>query len=129
MRALLRPMLPMIAVLLVPIIPFVLFGTQLEAWWSDWQSQPRSGLVMASVVIGLYAVHRLLALPAGEPGLGRALVAAMLDEMRARVKTPLRAISTVPGVREVVELPYSLVTRLVPERRLGHRSKAQTPGA
>ena len=83
----------------------------------------------ASVVIGLYAVHRLLALPAGEPGLGRALVAAMLDEMRARVKTPLRAISTVPGVREVVELPYSLVTRLVPERRLGHRSKAQTPGA
>jgi MFS family permease len=83
----------------------------------------------ASVVIGLYAVHRLLALPAGERGLGRALVAAMLDEMRARVRTPIRAISTVPGVREVVELPYSLVARLVPERRLTQRPKTQAPGA
>jgi MFS family permease len=82
----------------------------------------------ASVVIGLYAVHRLLALPAGERGLGRALVAAMLDEMRARVRTPIRAISTVPGVREVVELPYSLVARLVPERRLTQRPKTEAPG-
>jgi hypothetical protein len=49
----------------------------------------------------------------------------MLEEMRARVRTPIRAISTVPGVREVVELPYSLVTRLVPERRVVQRTKAE----
>ncbi len=63
MRALLRPMLPMIAVLLVPIIPFVLFGTQIEAWWNEWQSQPRSGLVIASVVIGLLATDVFLPVP------------------------------------------------------------------
>ena len=82
----------------------------------------------ASVVIGLYAVHRLLALPARQPGQGRAMVAAMLEEMRARVRTPIRAISTVPGVREVMELPFSLVTRLVPERRLGARGRVPRPG-
>jgi MFS family permease len=75
----------------------------------------------ASVVLGLYAIHRLLAVPASERGLGRALVAAMLEEMRTRVRTPLRAISTVPGVREVMELPLTLVARLVPERRAGAR--------
>jgi membrane protein DedA with SNARE-associated domain len=56
-------MLPMIAVLLVPILPFVLFGTQLEAWWNAWQSQPRSGLVIASVVIGLLATDVFLPVP------------------------------------------------------------------
>jgi MFS family permease len=75
----------------------------------------------ASVAVGLYAVHRLLAVPA-QRGLGRALVLAMLQEMRTRVRTPLRAISTVPGVREVVELPFTLVARLVPERRAGNRA-------
>jgi MFS family permease len=83
----------------------------------------------ASVVIGLYAIHRLLAVPASERGLGRALVAAMLEEMRTRVRTPLRAISTVPGVREVVELPFSLVARLVPERRGAPRAAQGQPAA
>ena len=80
-------------------------------------------LWVLSVCIGLYAVHRLLAIPAQEPGRDRAVIAAVLSEMRARALTPLRAISTVPGVREVIELPYSLVTRLVPERR--QESRAQ----
>jgi MFS family permease len=82
----------------------------------------------ASVMIGLYAVHRLLAVPA-QRGLGRALVVAMLEEMRTRVRTPLRAISTVPGVREVVELPLSLVARLVPERRSGTRATGEQGAA
>jgi MFS family permease len=83
----------------------------------------------ASVLIGLYAIHRLLAVPASERGLGRALVGAMLEEMRTRVRTPLRAISTVPGVREVVELPLTLVARLVPERRVGSRVAGERPPA
>ena len=32
MRELLRPMLPMIVVLAIPIVPFLLFGEQVEAW-------------------------------------------------------------------------------------------------
>ena len=75
----------------------------------------------ASVGIGLYAVHRLLAVAGHEPGQDRAVVGAVLEEMRARTRLPLRALSTVPGVREVVELPFSLVARLVPERRAVRR--------
>ena len=78
-----------------------------------------------SVGLGLYAVHRLLAIPAQEPGRDRAVVSAVLQEMGARVRTPLRALSTVPGVREMVELPFSLVARLVPERRLESRERAR----
>ncbi len=79
----------------------------------------------ASVGVGLYAVHRLLALPAHEPGRERAVFQAVLAEMGARVRSPLRALSTVPGVREVVELPYALVARLVPERRQGARERVR----
>jgi MFS family permease len=78
-----------------------------------------------SVGLGLYAVHRLLALPAHAPGRDRAVLSAVLGEMGARVRTPLRALSTVPGVREVVELPFSLVSRLVPERRQEARERAR----
>ena len=74
-------------------------------------------LWLISVVIGLYAVHRLLAVAGHQPGQDRAVVAAVLSEMGARVRTPLRALSTVPGIRDVMELPYSLVARVVPERR------------
>jgi hypothetical protein len=74
-------------------------------------------LWIASVAVGLYAVHRLLAVPEHRPGQDRAVVAAVLAEMGARVWSPLRALSTVPGVRDVMELPYSLVARVVPERR------------
>ncbi len=74
-------------------------------------------LWMVSVAIGLYAVHRLLAVAQHQPGQDRAVVAAVLSEMGARVRSPLRALSTVPGVRDVMELPYSLVARVVPERR------------
>ena len=56
-------------------------------------------------------------LPEHRPGQDRAVVAAVLAEMGARVWSPLRALSTVPGVRDVMELPYSLVARVVPERR------------
>ena len=82
-------------------------------------------LWVLSVCIGLYAVHRLLAIPAKEPGRDRAVVAAVLGEMRSRALSPLRAISTVPGVREIIELPYSLVTRLVPERRQQARPRVR----
>ena len=41
------------------------------------------------------------------------------------VRTPLRALSTVPGAREIVELPFSLVALLVPERRQQGRERAR----
>jgi hypothetical protein len=80
----------------------------------------------ASVGIGLYAVHRLLAVAEHQRGQDRAVVAAVLREMRTRARTPIRALSTVPGVRDVVELPFSLVARLVPERRSVRRREGGT---
>jgi MFS family permease len=75
-----------------------------------------------SVAIGLYAVHRLLAVPDQQRGKDREVVTAVLAEMRATARSPLRALSTVPGVRDIMELPYSLVARLVPERRSARRA-------
>nr|MBA3258850.1 MFS transporter [Gemmatimonadales bacterium] len=82
----------------------------------------------ASVGIGLYAVHRLLAVARHEPGQDRAVVSAVLQEMRAHARVPLRALSSVPGVREVMGLPFSLVARLVPERRAVRRPRRGQAG-
>ena len=63
MRDLLRPMLPMIAVLLVPIIPFLLFGAQVDAWWQQWQENPPAPPIVAAMVVGLLATDIFLPIP------------------------------------------------------------------
>ena len=63
MRDLLRPMLPMIAVLLVPIIPFLLFGAQVDAWWQQWQKNPPAPPIVAAMVVGLLATDIFLPIP------------------------------------------------------------------
>lgn len=56
-------MLPMIAVLLVPIVPFVLFGQQISDWWDRWQQQPHSTELLAAMVVGLLATDVFLPVP------------------------------------------------------------------
>lgn len=63
MRDLIRPMLPMIAVLLVPIIPFLLLGSWSDAAWEKWQQNPPSNAVVASVVTALLAADIFLPVP------------------------------------------------------------------
>lgn len=63
MRDLIRPMLPMIAVLLVPIIPFLLLGSWSDAAWDRWQENPPSKSVIAIVVTTLLAVDIFLPIP------------------------------------------------------------------
>ena len=74
-------------------------------------------LFAATVLVGLYAVHRILAVVEREPTDRRVVVAALAEEVWERMSQPLRAITTVPGVRDVVYFPLSLVGRLLPERR------------
>ncbi len=74
-------------------------------------------LFVATVLVGLYAVHRILAVVEREPPDRRVVVAALADEVWERMSHPLRAITTVPGVRDVVYFPFSLLGRLLPERR------------
>lgn len=76
-------------------------------------------LFVATVLVGLYGVHRLLAMVEREPPDRRVVMAALADEVWERMSHPLRAISTVPGVRDVVYFPFSLLGRLLPERRRG----------
>ena len=63
MRELLRPMLPMIVILAIPIVPFLLFGTQVEAWFAAWEKNPPAPPAVAAVVVGLLATDIFLPIP------------------------------------------------------------------
>jgi hypothetical protein len=74
-------------------------------------------LFVATVLAGLYAVHRILAVVEWKAGDRRAIVAALINEIREEVPQSLRALTTVPSVRDTVYYPLSLLGSLLPERR------------
>jgi MFS family permease len=76
-------------------------------------------LFVATVLVGLYAVHRILGVVERQPADRRVVVGALADEVWERMAHPLRAITTVPGARDLVYFPFSLLGRLLPERRRG----------
>lgn len=76
-------------------------------------------LFVATVVVGIYAIHRILGVTARATAGRREVLGALIAEMRDQMPQPLRAITTVPTVRDLVYFPFSLLGRLVPERRSG----------
>ena len=74
-------------------------------------------LFVATVLAGLYAVHRILAVVEWKAADRRAIVSALVSELREQVPQGLKALTTVPSVREVVSYPFSLLGSLLPERR------------
>jgi uncharacterized membrane protein YdjX (TVP38/TMEM64 family) len=56
-------MLPMILVLAVPIVPFLLFGEQIETALSAWRASGQSPAIVAAVVIALLATDIFLPIP------------------------------------------------------------------
>ncbi len=74
-------------------------------------------LFVATVLVGLYAVHRILAVVEWKAADRRAIVAALVGEIREQVPQSLRALTTVPAVRDTVYFPLSLLGSLLPERR------------
>jgi hypothetical protein len=74
-------------------------------------------LFLASVVVGLYAIHRILGVSARATPRRREVLGALFVEMREQMPQPLRAITTVPSVRDLVYFPFSLLGSLLPERR------------
>ena len=63
MKPFIRPMIVMSLILLVPIVPFLLFGADFEAWVERWSEQPYSAPLTAAVVIALLATDILLPTP------------------------------------------------------------------
>jgi uncharacterized membrane protein YdjX (TVP38/TMEM64 family) len=64
MRDLLRPMLPMIVVLAIPIVPFLVFGQErVEAQLQAWRDRPPPPLFVAAAVVGLLASDIFLPIP------------------------------------------------------------------
>ena len=74
-------------------------------------------LFVATVLVGLYAIHRILGVTEGAGAKRREVLAALVEEMLEQMPQPLRAITTVPAVRDLAYYPFSLLGRLLPERR------------
>lgn len=62
-RDLIRPMLPMVLVLAIPIVPFLLWGERVETWLAGWRANPPAWPVVASAVVGLLATDIFLPIP------------------------------------------------------------------
>jgi len=58
-----RPMLPMVVILAIPIVPFLLFGEQMEAQLHQWREHPPEKHWVALAVIGLLASDIFLPVP------------------------------------------------------------------
>jgi len=63
MKPFIRPMIVMSLILLVPIVPFLLFGADFETWVEQWSEQPYSTPMTAAIVIALLASDILLPTP------------------------------------------------------------------
>lgn len=63
MKPFIRPMIVMSLILLVPIVPFLLFGADFEAWVKQWSAQPYSKPATALIIVGLLATDILLPTP------------------------------------------------------------------
>jgi hypothetical protein len=82
-------------------------------------------LFVGTVLVGLYAIHRILGVTERTLAKRRVVLAALIEEMREQMPQPLRAITTVPPVRDLVYFPFSLLGRLLPERRESRRGPSQ----
>ena len=49
----------------------------------------------------------------------RVVLAALLAQLQEQMPQPLRAVTTVPSVRDLAYFPFSMLSRVLPERRRG----------
>lgn len=63
MRVFIRPMIVMSLILLVPMVPFLLFGAEFESWVQQWAEQPASRPITALLIIVLLASDIFLPTP------------------------------------------------------------------
>jgi MFS family permease len=85
-------------------------------------------LFVATVLVGLYAIHRILGVTERTVAKRRVVLAALMEEMREQMPHPLRAITTVAPVRDLVYFPFSLLGRLLPERRAAGQAVRRSGG-
>jgi MFS family permease len=78
-------------------------------------------LFVATVVVGLYAIHRILGVTERAMVGRRVVVAALLEQLQEQMPQPLRAVTTVPTVRDLAYFPFSMLGRMLPERRRARR--------
>jgi uncharacterized membrane protein YdjX (TVP38/TMEM64 family) len=62
-RELFRTALLMAVILLVPVLPFLAFGPQMEAWSEAWMKSPQSTPAAALAVVGLLSTDIFLPIP------------------------------------------------------------------
>ena len=63
MRYLVRIAMPILGLLIVLLIPFLLFGTQIEQWAKAWQQEPPHPALTFTLIVGLLSTDVLLPIP------------------------------------------------------------------
>lgn len=63
MRELIRTLPLMVVVLLVPVVPFLLFGAEVENWLRGFADHPPAPATTAAIIIGILATDILLPVP------------------------------------------------------------------
>ena len=63
MKRLLPTLLLVAVLLLIPILPFLVFGSTIEVWIEHWRHEPATRPVTALLVVGLLATDVLLPIP------------------------------------------------------------------
>lgn len=77
-------------------------------------------LFVVAFVVGLYAMHRLLAVQER----GEVKEGVVISALYAEVRRTARDVSNIPGLRQLTEFPYALLGR-IRERR--HRRRSRRP--
>lgn len=76
-------------------------------------------LFLLAFVVGLYSLHRLLAVQE----VGEVEKGVVLGEFNDEVRKAMRDISNIAGMRDILIMPYSHLLRLIGERRSRSRSR------
>ena len=76
-------------------------------------------LFVLSFTVGLYSMHRLLAVREE----GDVKPEVVVSEFYAEVRRTVRSVSTIGGLRRLTAFPYAVLLTLAPERRRPRRRK------
>lgn len=104
MRYLWRIAVPILTLLIVLAIPFLLFGSRIEAWANRWRENPPGPAASAALVVGLLSTDVLLPIPSS-------VVSTLAG---GQLRWPLGTLASWTGMSLGAVLGFALARRFGP---------------